>query len=197
MNSVETTSAYSALNAAALPATVRSTDLASLHPIMRDAAAVLARAFEAEGLPFRIFEAFRSPFRQDWLYQQGRSRPGSIVTYAQPWDSYHQYGLAADFVLCINGVWTWSSLGINTARWERLHALGETVGLEPLRFEAPHLQVAGLNIDDLRAGKFPGGGDDAWRDTLEGAVISWNGKSSAPPIESLRPALSGDTKLEG
>jgi peptidoglycan LD-endopeptidase CwlK len=192
MNSVEPTSVESRLHSPAVLDTARRTDLAPLHPVMRDAVSMLVRTIESENLPFRVFETLRSPLRQDWLYQQGRSRSGSIVTYAQAWNSYHQYGLAVDFVLWINETWTWNTLGINAARWERLHALGKTVGLEPLKFETPHLQVAGLRIEELRAGKLPSGGDDSWHNTLEGAIISWSGKPPAPPIESLRPALSGD-----
>jgi len=169
---------------------MRRTDMAALHPVMRDAVTQLLKAFQTEGLPFRLFEAFRSPVRQAWLYEQGRSRKGQIVTYAQAWQSYHQYGLAADFVLWINSDWSWNTLGINKARWTRLHELGAKVGLEPLKFETPHLQVAGLRIEDLQKGEFPSNVDSSWRDNIEGAIISWNGTPPAPPITSLRPALS-------
>jgi peptidoglycan LD-endopeptidase CwlK len=177
--------------ALAVPAdpSTRRVDLESLHPLMREAVDRLLDAFQSEDLPFRVFETYRSPVRQDWLYQQGRKRPGAIVTYAQAWTSYHQYGLAADFVLWINNAWSWNTLGINAARWERLHALGKTLGLEPLKFETPHLQVAGLKIGDLHAGKFPDGGDGSWRDNLEAAIVSWTGQPPAPPIESARPEL--------
>jgi peptidoglycan L-alanyl-D-glutamate endopeptidase CwlK len=56
------------------------------------------------------------------------------------------------------------------------------MNLEPLRFELPHLQVAGLRIADLRAGKFPAGGDELWRDNLEAAAASWAGPPPAPPM---------------
>ena len=110
--------------ALAVPAdpSTRRVDLESLHPLMREAVDRLLDAFQSEDLPFRVFEAYRSPVRQDWLYQQGRTRPGAKVTYAQAWTSYHQYGLAADFVLWIKNAWSWNTLGINKARWERLHA---------------------------------------------------------------------------
>jgi peptidoglycan L-alanyl-D-glutamate endopeptidase CwlK len=192
MSSIESAAATAVSDPA-----VRRTDLAPLHPVMRNAISRLLEALQSEGLPFRVFEAYRGPLRQDWLYRQGRSRPGSIVTYAQAWDSYHQYGLAADVVLWINNSWNWSTEGVNAARWERLHTLGKTMGLEPLRFETPHLQIAGLSIRDLRAGKFPDCGHDPWRDNLEGAIISWLGKPPAPPIASLRPALPAESQTHG
>lgn len=51
----------------------------------------------------RITEVKRSPDRQAELYAQGRTKPGKIVTNAPPGSSYHEYGLAADFVLLIDG----------------------------------------------------------------------------------------------
>ena len=56
--------------------------------------------------------------------------------------------------------------------------------------ELPHLQVAGVDLKKLQAGKFPPGGDDSWQDNLEAAAISWKGKPPAPPVTSARPALS-------
>jgi D-alanyl-D-alanine carboxypeptidase len=170
---------------------MRRADLTDLHPLMRDAVTEVLKSCQVEGLPFCVFEAFRNPVRQNWLYGQGRNRDKQpIVTYAKAWESYHQYGLAADFVLYINNQWSWNMLGVNAARWKRLHEIGAKFGLEKLGFEAPHLQVSGLKLADLQAGKFPPHGDDSWRDNLEGAVISWHGEPAAPPMASSRPELS-------
>lgn len=51
----------------------------------------------------RFTEVRRSPTRQAELYAQGRSKPGKIVTNAKPWESSHQYGLAIDYCLIIDG----------------------------------------------------------------------------------------------
>lgn len=45
---------------------------------------------------WRIFEGYRSQARQDWLYAQGRTRPGNIVTNAKK--SYHTMRHAADII---------------------------------------------------------------------------------------------------
>jgi len=90
--------------------------------MFREKVLKLINLFEENDLPFRMFEGFRSPQRQDYLYQQGRSRPGNIITNARPWTSFHQYGLAADFVLFINNKWSWdTSSKINRDRWTKLH----------------------------------------------------------------------------
>ena len=51
----------------------------------------------------RFVEVLRSEARQAELYAQGRSKPGKIVTNAKPGQSWHQYGLALDICLIING----------------------------------------------------------------------------------------------
>jgi peptidoglycan L-alanyl-D-glutamate endopeptidase CwlK len=160
----------------------------------------LLRRCDSEGLEFRLFETFRSPQRQAWLYQHGRGLPGTkTVTRARPWFSYHQYGLAADFVLFLEGEWNWSTAGRSGVRWKRLHELAVGLNLEPLNFELPHLQLAGLRIADLRAGKFPAGGDELWRENLEAAAASWAGPPPAPPMACLRPPLmaSRQRRLSG
>lgn len=59
------------------------------------------------GIPLRIFESHRSFERQNWLYAQGRTRAGNRITNARGGLSFHQYGVAADLVLFIEGRWTW------------------------------------------------------------------------------------------
>src|SRR5687767_3221027 len=125
---------------------LRDTDLSHLHPRVRGAAQQVAQRLQDNNDPFEIFEAFRTPQRQAYLYAQGRTRPGDIVTRAKPWSSYHQYGLAVDFVLKIGGQWSWDTSGQNRAAWNRMNEYGRQAGLEPLSWELPHLQLAGLDI---------------------------------------------------
>ena len=59
----------------------------------------------------RFTEVLRSAKRQDELYAQGRSKPGKIVTNAKAWESFHQYGLALDICLILDG---------KEASWDRV-----------------------------------------------------------------------------
>jgi len=43
----------------------------------------------------------------------------------------------------------------------------------------PHLQVAGLRIQDLTAGKYPQGGDASWDAAVKEAIGGWREKISA------------------
>lgn len=71
----------------------------TLHPRIRfQAKNVLLESYAAD-VPIRITQAFRTFAEQDKLYEQGRSLPGEIVTNAKAGQSWHNYGLAFDFVL--------------------------------------------------------------------------------------------------
>ena len=75
-------------------------DMTHLFPVFADAVKkILAQAtLETKGKHgadhWIMFEGFRSQGRQDWLYAQGRTRPGDIVTHIQV--SNHTSGMAAD-----------------------------------------------------------------------------------------------------
>jgi peptidoglycan LD-endopeptidase CwlK len=59
--------------------------------------------------------------------------------------------MAGDFVLFENGTWTWDTRGVRKRYWAQLQTAGKQLGLEPLRFELPHLQLAGIRIQELAA----------------------------------------------
>ena len=77
----------------------RLSDVSKLHPAIRQSVKAIRKKLHDENIPFEVFEAFRTPTRQQYLYAQGRTRPGAKVTWAGPWCSIHQYGLAVDFVV--------------------------------------------------------------------------------------------------
>lgn len=101
---------------------------------------------EAAGIPIQPFECWRAPERQDWLYAQGRTREGKVVTKAKAWESWHQLGLAQDCAKLVNGVWSWD---FDPAKIKP-YFLAE--GLESLApFEQCHFQMTGgLSISEAR-----------------------------------------------
>lgn len=76
--------------------------ISKLHPKVRVEARALIEKAEA-GLPtflaIRVVQGLRSFAEQQALYDQGRTKPGKIVTNAIPGTSYHNYGLALDFAI--------------------------------------------------------------------------------------------------
>lgn len=180
------------------PVEARDRSVSKLHPIVRQNIIDVVAQANQEGLPFQIFEAFRTPERQRWLYAQGRTASGKIVTKAQAWQSMHQYGLAADLVLFVNGQWSWSGPG---SSWQRMHEIAKAHGLQWLSFEAPHVELAGADWQSYQAGRLPAGGDDTWYEAVSAAAERWrraNGQPAGPPIQfAERPPLDDQGDGEG
>lgn len=121
-------------------------DWQTLHPavrmLFRNLEAELGTSYEkgATHTWFRMFESYRSPERQAMLRTRG-------TTKADPWQSAHQYGLAADFVAYIPdedpkkpGKWSWDDnhdykfLGSMAANYGLLQPLP---GWDPHHIESP------------------------------------------------------------
>jgi peptidoglycan L-alanyl-D-glutamate endopeptidase CwlK len=84
--------------------------LRQLHPAIRDKAIAAYREAVRTtpvGVHPYITEGMRSFRRSDELWAQGRTTPGNIVTNAPGGQSYHNYGLAIDFVNQVNGLPKW------------------------------------------------------------------------------------------
>ena len=113
-------------------------DLDTLHPDFRECLDKWLEAAAAHGYDILVYETFRTPDRQQWLYQAGRTRSpfGRYLTYTL--DSCHRYGLAADIVPLNNGQADW-------AGYDKLYRDVDPslFGLETLDFERPHLQIKG------------------------------------------------------
>ena len=84
--------------------TLKRIDL--LHPLLRAEAhkmyEEMCNALKGRATP-RFSHTLRTIKEQDELYQIGRTKPGKIVTNAKGGQSYHNFGLAIDLVLIIDG----------------------------------------------------------------------------------------------
>lgn len=71
-----------------------------LHPKISDEVIDLIEKIEFSN-PFavRIIQGLRTFEEQQSLYEQGRTKPGQVVTNSRPGLSFHQYGLAIDFAI--------------------------------------------------------------------------------------------------
>jgi hypothetical protein len=180
----------------------RETDVGHLHPEMRLRSLQLQAKVEEAKLPIQRYESWRDPRRQALLYATGRvpgvGVPGHHVTKARAWESAHQYGFAEDWVWWWNGAWTWAPPAGHS--WDEFHQLASGCNLDRLSFEDPHVQLPGIDLPGIRSGRtpWPGGGDDAWEENVDRAVVAWGRANvtdhgilnpGAPPLVTGRPAL--------
>lgn len=129
-------------------------DETKLHPIIQRKLKALRELTNKAGLSFIVTQTLRSKSEQDALYAKGRTKPGSVVTNARYPYSFHNHGVAFDFVPLKNGQPDWSDL----TKFKKIGELGKSVGLEwggdwksfPDR---PHLQYTqGKDIMDFIGG---------------------------------------------
>ncbi|HEY5086933.1 MAG TPA: M15 family metallopeptidase, partial [Gemmatimonadaceae bacterium] len=81
--------------AAGTPVDSANSDSDALNPDFRARLGrVITRMHDEYGKDVQLVEGFRTQSRQDFLYDQGRTRPGNVVTWTK--SSKHTLGLAAD-----------------------------------------------------------------------------------------------------
>lgn len=77
------------------------------------------------GIDILITSTYRDMESQTALFEQGRTKPGRIVTNAKCGQSFHNYRCAFDFVPLLNGKAQWDDIPLITKCGE----IGEAVGL--------------------------------------------------------------------
>lgn len=128
------------------------------RPTMRrlaELAKVAAAGYNADAV---VISGHRSWEEQDRLYEQGRTRPGKIVTNAKGGQSNHNFGLAVDFGIFSGGEYLDSADPRTASRVHRAIAqAAEAAGLNTLwggdwaKPDIPHHEFAtGLNIAEKR-----------------------------------------------
>lgn len=107
----------------------------------------------------RVTSTYRDYEYQNWLYAQGRTRPGQRVTSARGGYSWHNFQVAFDVVPMRDGKAIWDNVKPeNKALWHAIGDIGKELGLEWggdwQMVDMPHFQDAGgLSMAQLRARK--------------------------------------------
>jgi peptidoglycan L-alanyl-D-glutamate endopeptidase CwlK len=96
----------------------------ALQPDVRERCLMLIIRMNELGKSVYLSEGFRTAFRQDDLYAQGRNKSGPIITQARGLQSYHNYGLAFDLIF--QG-YDWNPP--SSEWWEILGREGKALGL--------------------------------------------------------------------
>lgn len=80
-----------------------SRDIQRLHPKLRSMIPLILAECSQQGLNVLITDCCRSEAEQNALYDQGRTKPGSIVTNVRYPNSAHCWGVAFDFCRNVKG----------------------------------------------------------------------------------------------
>lgn len=139
----------------ALIATLLGRKPKSLLPLVKRQSDKVLQEFDKFGYKVMIYQGYRSPEEQDYLYAQGRTRPGSIVTNAKGGYSYHNHGCAIDIVFVENGRPSWAE----HHPWNLVGEFGRKHGFEWggdwVSFkDRPHLEMTlGYSLYDFLSNK--------------------------------------------
>lgn len=136
--------------------------IGGLHPEVEKKSEKLVEKAEDKDIDIRITSGFRTEQLQDALYAQGRTTPGSIVTNAKGGESYHNYGLAVDFVIEDGNdlIWDLEYDGNDNDKsdWKEVAEIAKDLGFEwggdwDDFVDYPHLQMDfDTSIEDLQNG---------------------------------------------
>lgn len=128
--------------------------LSTVHPELAKRARIIAARLAQKGIVVEVTQGLRSYAEQNELFKIGRTirtneRP---VTNARAGQSFHNFGMAVDFVITENGKPNWNA---PRAQWLQIAEAAEALGLESgarWKFvDLPHVQLHGLSVAQCRA----------------------------------------------
>jgi len=144
---------------------INSRLLEDLHPALERGARELMRRMALAGFPHvGISSTYRNNAHQNWLFEQGRTRPGNIVTNARGGQSIHNYRLAFDIFQNIRSQ-EWNNPRFFETAGRIWQEMGGEWGGEWVGFvDRPHMQyLGGLTLRDLQNGhRLPDDARMAW-----------------------------------
>jgi len=133
---------------------INSRLLEDLHPALERGCRELMRRMALVGFAHvGVSSTYRNAAHQEWLFAQGRTRPGNIVTNARGGQSWHNWRLAFDIFQNIRGQeWNNDRFFLTAGRiWEDMG--GEWGGSWVNFPDRPHMQyTGGLRLRDLQDG---------------------------------------------
>lgn len=131
-----------------------SRDLNDLDPVMHTKALLFEQEAKANGIEIIFVCTYRSNTEQQATYNQGRTTPGKIVTFAKAGQSLHNLrkdgkpaSMAFDIVPISKGRAIWETTGELAHIWARLGEIGEGLSLQwggkwsGAKFDAGHFQL--------------------------------------------------------
>jgi peptidoglycan L-alanyl-D-glutamate endopeptidase CwlK len=143
---------------------VSERNLATLDPALAEKIRTAAAEYEKTGSKFCVYDGYRTAAQEDALYEEGRTKPGKIVTMVRGGHSMHNYGMAADivpFLAATSHILNWNPASAQyKAMVKALKDQGLVWGGDWVHFkDLDHFQIAGIPpnptpqmVSDLESG---------------------------------------------
>lgn len=134
---------------------INSRDIKDLHPKVADMCQLFLDKCKEEGIDVIITSTYRDKESQQALYDQGRTKPGKVVTKAKPGQSFHNWRVAFDFVPIVSGKAQWNDISL----FKKCGEIAKSIGLEwagdwKSFKEYAHCQyTSNLTLKDFQEGK--------------------------------------------
>lgn len=146
-------------------------DFSLVHPeLARRYLLIKADVKKEMGFDIRATQCLRTIEEQNALYAQGRTTPGSIVTWAMGGESWHNFGLAID--ICFSGKDPYfDQNSYKTVYWKKFGEIVERQGLvwgggvsyPKDKKDLPHMQLTmGLSLGEIKSIHNSGGMPAVW-----------------------------------
>lgn len=172
-------------------ATKVHSDLSELAPRFRASVEAAIEECLERGYDVVVFEARRTEERQAYLYAQGRTRPGAIVTNAaDALHGWHFFGLAVDVISKSKG---WS---VPEEWWSDVGTIFERHGCDWAgrwkHPDTPHMQWGALKpspSDRARSLYASGGLEAVWREVGAAGPVQVDVPLYQPKVVPLSPHL--------
>lgn len=135
--------------------------LRSMRPVAQDKfrevlGIVIPMMKEKYDVDVRLISGTRTYAEQDWLYEQGRTRSGSIITDARGGFSNHNFGVAGDLGLFKdNRYLDEEDERLSTSYYREIAIIAKRMGMTwggdwRTFVDPPHFQYGNLSIADMR-----------------------------------------------
>lgn len=105
---------------------INSRNILDLTPSMQHKTLAWLDACDKANVQVKIISTFRDAEYQNWLFAQGRTREGKIVTYAKAGQSEHNHKRAFDFCIIKAGKADWQDV----ASYTKAGLIAESLGLK-------------------------------------------------------------------
>ena len=176
---------------------INSRDPALLHPALQRGLVELRKRMTQAGFSqVGVSSTYRDGVHQDWLFEQGRSRPGAIVTNARAGQSWHNHqvvngnpqGLAFDIFQNIRGQEWNNPQFFATAGRIWIEMGGEWGGSWTSFPDRPHFQfTGGLSLRDLQNGRrLPETIKMSWENNNDNNDNNENDTTTIDEVEEMR-----------